>query len=424
MCTVEFTVDGNLCISCGMCKAVCPKNSIKFQSKNGLFIPVIDKDKCAQCGMCYRVCPGKGFDYTKHLPPSSEASFLFGEYCGVYTAWSLDEQRRSNSVSGGVVTELVYRLLQSGEYKTAFLVGTHKYTGEAVCTQKYIRGDALGDTQKSRYLPVCQEQAVSYILSHPAEKIILVGTGCFVEGMLNLIDCSKLDRHNYLIIGLFCDRMMTMNVVRYFGRHKALKGQPVDKMFFRTKEVGGWPGGVQITVDSGEKIALSNSERMKVKDYFMPERCMYCLDKLNLFSDLSVGDNYTGKHADARGSNSVIVRTEAGRRVWERYAGAFGCEQADSSSIWNGQHLKERMKNHSYAKCKEREIKQKINVTGGFLAEPDVNLTTWIKYRLKYLKTSIGANYDRAEYVLSLCLIWKNLKLKVGNIVKRSSICL
>lgn len=424
MSTVEFTADSNLCISCGMCRAVCPKNSIKFQNRNGLFIPVIDKEKCADCGMCYRVCPGKGFDYTKYLSPSDEVSLLFGEYYAIYTAWTLDEQRRSNSVSGGVVTELVHLLLENGDYESAFLVDTHEYLKGAVCTHRYIRGDILTNTQKSRYLPVCQEKAVSYILSHPQEKIILVGTGCFVEGMLNLIDSSKLDRQNYFIIGLFCDRMMTMNVVRYFSRHKALKGRSMDKLFFRTKEVGGWPGGVQIIADSGEKIALPKTERMKVKDYFMPERCIYCLNKLNVFSDLSVGDNYTGKHSDSKGSNSVIVRTEEGQRVWKLYSHAFHYEEVEASHIWRGQHLKERTKNCCYAKCKEKRIKQNINVTGSLLAEPKVTLGTRIKYRLKYLKTCIGANYDRAAYVLSFCLIWRNLKLKVGNIVKRSSICL
>lgn len=229
--TVENTVNNDLCISCGICKAVCPKNCIRYQREKGLWVPVIDKEECIQCGICYQVCPGKGFSYTKILTQSKDSSFWFGEYLGVYTAWTLDEKRRKNAVSGGVVTELVYNLLKNGEYDSAFLVDTHQYQEGQAYTNRYVKGDNLESSQKSRYLPVSQEKAVTYILSHREEKVILVGTGCFVEGMLNIMNVHHLERENYFIIGLFCDRTMSWNVIDYFSKHPSLKGEKLNKLF-------------------------------------------------------------------------------------------------------------------------------------------------------------------------------------------------
>ena len=422
--TVKKTVDSGLCISCGICKAVCPKNCIEYKKEKGLNLPIIDSESCVNCGRCMQVCPGIGFDYTHFLSQSEDTSFWFGTYQALYCAWSLDKRRRRNSVSGGVVTELTYNLLESGEYDSAFLIGTHQYDEKDVQTRRYTKGDSLEDTQKSRYLPVSQEQAVSYILSHRTEKIVLVGTSCFVQGIMKVIDTYKLERNNYFIIGLFCDKTMTWNIIEYFRKHPSLIGESMIEFYFRTKDVGGWPGGVQLLTDTGAAIDLPNTERMKVKEYFQPERCLYCLDKLNMFADIAVGDNYTGKHADKERSNSVIVRTQEGMRVWEKFSSAFYYEEADKEHIMKSQHLQQRVKNDCYSRLKEKKIKQKINTTGELIKESPITWKNRLQYGFRCLKIWVGKNWNKRPYVLSVCLIWKNIKLQVKKMLKRSSKCL
>lgn len=419
--TVENTVDNGLCISCGICKAVCPKNCIQYKKENGLNLPVIDKESCVNCGRCIQVCPGIGFDYTKYLQQTENTSFWFGNYQALYSAWSLDKERRKNSVSGGVATELVYNLLESGEYDSAFLIGTHDYITDGAQTRRYVKSDSLQSTQKSRYLPVSQEEAVSYILSHRTEKVILVGTGCFIQGIMKVIDTYKLNRSNYFIIGLFCDKTMTWNIIEYFRKHPSLKGKDMKQYYFRTKEVGGWPGGVQLQTDVGEVINLPKTERMKVKEYFQPERCLYCLDKLNMFADISVGDNYTGASAGKEGSNSVIIRTDEGMRIWEKFASAFYYEESSEERIRKSQHLQERPKNSCYAGLKEQKIDQKINITGDLVKEPDITWKNRLQYKWRKFKIRVGANWSKRPYILSVCLLWKNLKIRIKNILKRSS---
>ena len=78
---------------------------------------------------------------------------------------------------------------------------------------------------------------------------------------------------------------------------------------------------------------------MNVKEYFMPERCMYCLDKLNRFSDIAVGDNYIPENASSNGYSSVIIRTELGMHIWERYRLYFEDKPNNEEQLCASQHL-------------------------------------------------------------------------------------
>lgn len=418
MSTVETTVNNNLCTSCGICKAVCPKNCISYERYNGLYVPVVDQKECVDCGRCYQVCSGKGFDYTKY-DTSEMADFWVGDYQVIYSASTKDTFRLQNAVSGGVVTELVYNLLESGEYKVAFLVQTHQYKKCIVETECVSKGDDLSVTQKSRYLPVSQEKAIDYLLSHREDKMILVGTSCFVQGVLNVIEAYKLKRENYFIIGLFCDKTMTLNVVDYFSKHSALEGRELENMHFRSKEVGGWPGGVRLETVDGQYVDLPNTERMKVKDYFHPEKCLYCLDKLNKYADISVGDNYTKENSDTRGSSSVIVRTAQGVKAWEKYASKFDWQESSVEKIRKSQHLAKRKDNLKFAALKEKKMGETINKTGDKVSVGKISWKTKFCYSMRLMKLKVGTQYEKHPGYLSFFLLWKNFKLFAKKILKR-----
>lgn len=358
--TVEKVKKDGLCISCGICKAVCPKSCINYQRAEGMYVPVITEKDCIKCGRCLRLCPGAGDSFSglhKSIGNKVPENLYTGSFLKVCTAYAQDKTLLKNAASGAVVSVLIKSLLEDNLYQSAFAVNTFNYR-EMTETSRFTEMGSNEQTAGSRYIPVMQTEAVQYMLAHTEEKIIFVGTGCFMMGLWKVIKDFGLNRENYFLIGLFCDKTMNYNSFEYFEKVWPGRGKGrLDRLYFRTKQCGGWPGNACLVYGNGDAKELPAKERMRIKEYFQPERCLYCVDKLNQFSDISVGDNYTKENNNAAngGSSSVIIRTKRGQQVWERYETGFSVSGSDMEKVTASQRIDKKEKNLLYAKIKAAE---------------------------------------------------------------------
>lgn len=330
---IHKTTELGLCTSCGMCVAMCPVSCIHFKRQKETFIPVIDYRKCIRCGKCLNLCPGYSYTYQtyKKIEP----------LC--YSVQAKDKKILKNSSSGGLITAMIQKLLQNEQYKVAFLVADYNYENQ-IKTNPFYEGDNLQKSQQSRYLPVSQEKAIDYIIKNPTEKVIFVGTSCAVHGLCNVLKAAGRCRDNILIVGLFCDQIMTYSIYEYMRELKTWNS-PVKALHFRDKRAGGWPGNIRIEFENGTHVHISARERMLVKDFCRQKRCLYCMDKLNAEADLSVGDNYTKKNDSIEGSNSLIIRTETGRQIWKYCMEEFWVASSDYQEIKKSQHVEKKLEN-------------------------------------------------------------------------------
>ncbi|MBR1907607.1 Coenzyme F420 hydrogenase/dehydrogenase, beta subunit C-terminal domain [bacterium] len=348
---IEHVVEENLCIQCGMCSAVCPKACISIKRHNYDFLPEIDKIKCIDCSLCSKICSK---NYLGSVEDESDINeeIVLGDYINIYHAKTKNRDILKSSTSGGIITTLVHSLLENNSYDCAFLLDKYSYDAQ-LRTSKFTKNDSLINTTKSRYLTVSHYNSVKYLKENPNDRVIIVGTGCVISSFLELINILKLNRDNYLLIGLFCDKTMNYGVYEYFKQHKAGKNKILKNLFFRTKDAGNWPGNVRLEYEDGSTIDLNKKERMKVKEYFVPERCLYCLDKLNKNADLSVGDNYIPENYDENGISSVIIRSKRADEIWNNLSDKFSFGSDSKEIIIKVQGLKSRInKNLQFAKIK------------------------------------------------------------------------
>lgn len=397
--TVRCIWENGICVSCGVCKAVCPCDAIEYTRENGIYRPLINEEKCTNCGICYELCGSRGINleaqYKDKTNNISEYECYFGKSVECLISETKDERILRNATSGGVVTTLVKLLLQDNIYDVAFCVNTYNYSN-AVETKPIFKDDSINEIPKSRYVPVLQTQAIEYILNNRDKKVILIGVSCFVHSIIKMIEHYRLNRDNYLIIGLFCDKNMNYNIYNYFDEKC---DKDLDKLYFRTKESGGYPGNMRLQFADGTYVDLQATERMKVKDFYQLERCMYCVDKLNQCSDISVGDNYTDEHNSNLGTSCIIIRSECGREIWNRYTNDFNSWRIEKDKIWNSQNLDERKKNYYFLKIKESND----------IIVPFTNYTNdnWDNYKLEYQKKIESINLGRKNEIGNINKILK-----------------
>lgn len=313
---INSTIQHDLCCGCGVCAGICPKGCISWERRNGLFLPQINNGLCINCGLCSAVCPGLGHTY---VPMETAAETVTGPVRVTFNAWSKDPALRHVCASGGVISTMIRALLENGMYDGAFCLDSYDYRDQLktrLYTPEQINAcwaDSKGP--KSRYLPVSHENAVRYMKENRKQRLVFVGTSCAIRGLQAALQQLKLDRSQYLFIGLFCDKVFNYNVLPYFENTHA-HGAKLEALHFKNKESGGWPGDMKFYPEGQDPFYVPLAERAKAKAYFMAERCLYCVDKLNVCADISLGDNYTGKDESPLGSNSVIVRSDAGMEAW------------------------------------------------------------------------------------------------------------
>ena len=391
--TVKKTTDFGLCTSCSSCKGICPRDCIHWISKDGMFLPEIDKDACISCGLCASVCPGLGHSYE---PREDAAETVTGQYLACFNAWSKDPNIRHTGASGGVITTMVKMLLEQGLYDSVFCLDTYDYR-HLLETKRYTREEwPVMSGMKSRYLPVSHEQAIHYMKEHRQERIILIATSCALRGILAVIDRLKLNRENYLLIGLFCDKVFNYNVISYF-EDRFCQGQRLEALHFKNKESGGWPGDMKMYPENGEAFYVPIGERGRVKEYFMPERCLYCVDKLNVFADISLGDNYTGSYSSELGSNSVMIRSNRGMVAWEAVQSGLEAYPVDVAQIQKAQYLEGRLNNLYFGDLKSAETGMDLNA--GIPRELSAEEFRWV-WKRNAQKLSAGAQFNSDPSIL------------------------
>ncbi len=412
--SIKEVCKNGLCIACGMCAAVCPTGCIELKETKGNIIPCLNEKECSNCGRCYRICPGKGTDYIDKGCLKGE-DFWFGSFLEIYSVRTKNIEVLKESTSGGFITETVSYLLNNLGYDCAFLVGNENYEEPVIKTEIFKKEDLLNRSQKSRYVTVSHFDSVKYMLSNREKRIIFVGTSCMVHGLLNTMREYKLNRDNYFFIGLFCDATMTMNVIKYF---RNICGKDLMQLYFRDKSVGGWPGGVKIVKKNGTEKTYSNKVRMRIKEYFRIERCLYCLDKLNMFADISVGDDYNGCYADQTGGNTIIIRTEKGKSIFSAMANKFEYKEMLGKSVYIGQGVDKRKKNLAFQKLKSKNIQVPIdNIPDSIKCEEVESFKKeWI---IKQRKLEIGKEYDKQKLKLKYELFINEIKKSTRKIIRK-----
>lgn len=380
MCKNITNTDKHLCCSCGICEGVCHKEAISLKiNEEGFYVPEVDRNKCTDCGLCYSVCPGDKIEdkriYNSMKQPVPE-DYLIGNVKECFNAKIKDKKLREKCTSGGMVTGIIKYLLDSDQYDVAFCVNTYNYADQ-VKTVPIIKGDNLDKTVQSRYITVSHSNLVKYMLANREKKVIIVAVGCVITGVRYLIEKIKLNPNNYLCLGLFCAGSYSYRTWDYFKLYSPIKN--LKSLEFRNKNGKRYAYGMISALYDEKKKVMHTIHRAYVKADFSMERCIYCTDLLNVYCDISFGDNNT-KTKDGE-SCTVVVRSDLGTEIMGK------CEKQDmffreNISVTDIKDIKDRRKREYFEKIYSNENQSKSI----YPDRKEVEESVWKSYEESYHK--------------------------------------
>lgn len=281
---ITDVIPHGLCIGCGTCVAICPKNSliIEVNKKKGLYEPRFIEENCSNCGICLEVCPGLGFIGDQHA-----------EHVNYYISHSNSEDIRYNCSSGGLITQMLIFALEEKIIDGALV--TKMKINAPLEPEPFIARtrEEILEASKSKYCPVPVNIALKDIInSKKGQKFAIVGLPCHIVGARNAEKINKdLEKKIIFHFGLVCNHTPTFHATHFILDSYKLNSNKIKEIKYRGE---GWPSGMNIKCQTGESLYLPQFHPdywgVVFNTFFVPKRCGLCDDKECRNSDVAFAD--------------------------------------------------------------------------------------------------------------------------------------
>ena len=325
-------VEGGLCVGCGLCESIAGRDSLQMvMAGNGFLRPTVSGRDMApeQEDQILAVCPG-----VRQQREDDEviADPVWGVRRGTYVSEVADGQMSFEGASGGAITAITTRLLESKEVSSILhvMADPERPMRSVACVSR-SRED-IRRAAGSRYGPVAPLTRLHEMLER-GEPFAFVGKPCDVAGVRNLAKHD--DRINKLMraaISFPCGGLPShLASVRMALRY----GFAEDDISMMRHRGHGCPGPTRIEASDG-RWNEQDFESAWFKE-FGPDvqfRCKICPDSMGEQADIVCGDAWD---VDGRRDNInlVITRTQLGAKLVESFAnfGVFKLTSLDDGAL-------------------------------------------------------------------------------------------
>ena len=330
---ISFTLRNHLCAGCGICADVCPTHSIEIVREDGEWRPRLNAATCLgdKCGRCLKVCPGVGCELEKMSGGLFGGEGVsrdkhIGHYVGLHTGYSLDEDIRYHSASGGVVSQFLIYLLDKkvidGAVVTAFSENDHITPVSYIAKTK----EDIIRARSSKYCPVAMNKVGNEVVKAEG-KYVIVGLPCHIQGFRKRAAIDRRFREKVIgYFSIYCSSNRTFLAQDYLLRKYGVAKADVAYFAYRDNGCLGdmvieaQPGGAEfpslVTLIRNEcrksksMISISYTRYYgALRSFFKPHRCLTCIDHYGELADVCFGDIHIKPYSDDEvGISSWIVR--------------------------------------------------------------------------------------------------------------------
>lgn len=306
----------NQCTGCLSCSYSCPQKFIipTRDEKSGFIYPKINEQNCTNCGLCAKACP-----VIQNLKPEQQKTLV---YCG----FSLDEQIRYNSSSGGFFSELALKLLES---KKAVVFGSAFETPSRICHIEITSAKDLPKIRQSKYVQSELRDAYAKIENYLnlSKTVMFCGTPCQCGAVKQYLNFKKINTENLYLIDFICHSVNSPYAYEaYLKDIERQNGQTIKSVWFRNKEKGWGQPSTRIDFIDSDKYYIKDKNEddyykgfLKYHLYSRPS-CSACRFKgIERISDITLGDAW-GVNIDKNkyhGVSTAIIHSDKGQKLFD-----------------------------------------------------------------------------------------------------------
>ena len=305
------------CTGCTACASICPQNCINMVfNDEGFLYPSIDIEKCTNCGLCEEICPLIKTLTKEEFEPKA------------YAAYSVDEEIRLESSSGGIFSEIAKCILDNGGY-----VYGAAYNDNFVVV--HICVDNENELYKLRGAKYAQSDLRNTFndIKHKLDdgKLVLFsGTPCQVAGLKAFLGNEYT---NLIMVDFICHSVPSPKVWKEYVKYRASKdndGKLPIKINLRSKATG-WSRykySNRFEYNNGVVNSCPNSESVYMKlfvgGYISRKSCTDCHFKgYKRDSDITIGDfwgiwDIAPEIDDNKGTSAVVIQTQKGESIFKK----------------------------------------------------------------------------------------------------------
>jgi coenzyme F420-reducing hydrogenase beta subunit len=266
-----------------------------------------------------------------------------GRFESAYVGHVVEDPFRPNGSSGGLTSWVAAELLRTGAVDAVAHVAPadQRKTGRHFTYGVSRTLDELMAGAKSRYYPIDLTGVIDEIRATPG-RYAVIGIPCFIKAihLLRRVDPFVRTRVTHTL-GLFCGHMKSAAFVESFAWQLGTEIAKVRTVDYRIKDEdrpANWYRA-HLELEDGTSAA---QDWWHLADgdwgagFFQNPACDWCDDVVAETADISFGDAWVEPYSsDGRGTNVVIVRTRALKRLIEqgRASGRLQLQEVDADFV-------------------------------------------------------------------------------------------
>lgn len=290
-----------VCTGCGACEAICPKGAITLSEDIiGFRQPIINQEICINCNLCQKVCLEKiEFNTPKKVFIAKHNNF------DIYI----------KSQSGGAFTAISDYVLSFGGtiYGAAYddnyeVVHTRAETKEKRDT---MRG--------SKYIQSRMDNVYNEIENDLKNelKVLFVGTGCQVAGVLRFLRKRKVDITKLYTVDILCHGVPSILIWRDYLKYIQNKySSKISSIYLKEIKECSRPT-MNIKVGNHE-IEDTLYRKLYYSNLALRKSCYSCMyNKTKRVGDITIGDAWGVEKANpsfnsSRGVSLILINSNKG----------------------------------------------------------------------------------------------------------------